>query len=256
MSQYAFFRYFVIPKETNSVASLDSLLGITADTERIVKVRLLEDPQFQFSSSYSRLEDMLPGILQFLSTANKLLGTASGQTASGLHKTFDLQFWQRTEPLKLSIKLLLHNEYNPYGILPTDNNEGSKHNVWNPLNELSSLAILSKLKDGSYKLPGVNLSNMGIIKDALDKGVSPDNTAKTSKIISFEIPGVVYLPVAIVENVSALVSKQKTDTGFPLWAELTLNILTLESANDSMFSPLASSNIEQAQKLKQVFEQT
>lgn len=216
-------------------------------SNKIFDTPLLEDVTIETESSLSSWGELAPA-LNSLKDMLVTVGGASGNLTSGIlniSNAFDLPRWNKTEPVKLSPKLAFYTKTDP------------ELDVYYPMALLQSLNILTKNSNGTYTVPGVHVQNINQILSklndeppkSLQSQASLLNTLATkranlpdekdfennSKLIAVEIPGVIYLPVAMIRACTALYSKQRTESGFPLWGNLEVTITGLYPASDQIF---------------------
>jgi hypothetical protein len=215
-------------------------------SDTIFDAPLLEDVQIELGSNFSSWGELLGSMDKYRQGVNTIFG-ATGQASTGvltIMNAFDLPRWQSTAPAKVQLNLAFYTKNNP----ETD--------VFYPMSLLSSLCILSENNDGSFVLPGINTANIHQYLSELGKSsqapasslssrIATDKTATKlpegdkfknhSKLVSLEIPGVIYLQYAIIRSVQPKYSKQKTQSGYPLWGQIEVSIEGLYPASDVMF---------------------
>lgn len=182
---------------------------------------LMEDPVIEISSRFGSFNETFPKAGEFLDTATILSTSTSGGVGAGLLQTrnlFDIPRWQKTEPPKFVARLIFELKTSP------------TIDIVLPMSNLINYTILT-LEDGKYKVPGISLASMKAFQN--QTGNSP--LSENSKLLSIGIPGVIYLPVAIVERAVPTYSKEITDNGYPLWGQLDLSITGVFPANSDMF---------------------
>lgn len=229
-------------------------LGYDKENGREVIVSpLIEDFQLHIETTFQKPSQMIPASFQRIMGYMHLFQTAGGQTsrAPNILDILDVPVWDKTEPAKFDIKLQFFLEDDAY------------LDVVRPAIGLCSLSMLSpNITDNglfnSFLLPGINFANLsetlrkltsqnsgndkdakkpaGTGKPAGTKIINLKNTS-FAKLIAVEIPGMIYLPVAMVEKADPVFSKEIVDSGYPLWSEVTLSITGLRSANTDMFIP-------------------
>lgn len=202
---------------------------------------LLEDVLIETSSKFTSLNEvvgsLLPVDLSLISTT--IAGTSGGisEAWADITNAFTVPIWSSTEPARLTLRLGFFTKTNP------------KIDVQDPTRILCSQSILSKDPNNPQKFitPGVNLKGLGAISSG---GKNKTNlNINTAKFISFWIPGIVYLPRAIIESSRPTFSRQMVKKGslegvgggtlgeiYPLWSTVELNIVSLYPANDEMFT--------------------
>lgn len=218
---------------------------------------LNEDFNIEARSEYSSFGELLPSgsgdIINYLTASN----AAAGQASTGLlyiHSVIDMKRWTRTNPITINITLKFYTSSNVID------------DVWYPTNLFLSLSVLSRKVENNINLfstPGPNLGSLKTISDTLKgtnsnlliKGSIKETSFSTTealnnsqqkifpqevKLISCLIPGVIYLPIAFVENAVPTYSNKivLTDDGmeFPLWSTLQLQITGITPAMDEMLT--------------------
>lgn len=204
---------------------------------------LVEDLTLNIETSFKKPASLLPSSFQRITELMGLLKTSSGATSRSpnILDVLDVPIWESTEPAKFDVKLQFFLDTNAY------------NDVVRPAIGLVALSMLSprdltQVEQTSFLLPGINFSNLGKVLKGLDtKKTRSEQKTKTlelewqspemAKIVSVEIPGVLYLPAAIIEKASITVSKDISESGFPIWSDVQLSITGLRSANTDMFVP-------------------
>ena len=59
---------------------------------------------------------------------------------------------------------------------------------------------------------------------------------RVAKLVSLEIPGILYLELAVIERAIPTFSKQITDSSYPLWAIVETTFMGVFPADDTMFT--------------------
>lgn len=203
------------------------------NTKYVYKFPLVEDPTLEVGSSFTSFANMIPSLAEL---TNLVVGTTSGLSGSVSTGVLDLQSkidtlrWEKTDPVKVNCTLFFYTKTNP------------KEDVFDQVNLFLNTIVLTK-KGDKYYTPGISLHSLNYIisKDrgksenttessSLAKGATGASNSYTkgaealsdtrSKLFSVEIPGIVYIPVAVLYSVQPIYSKQVTESGYPLWAKL------------------------------------
>lgn len=212
-----------------------------ADGREVLIAPLTEDLNLNIETSYKTPGSLIPPSIGKIVELMGLMKTAGGATSRNpnILDVLDVPIWEKTEPLKFDVKLQFFLDTNSY------------NDVIRPTVGLASLCMLSprnftQSEQSAFLLPGINFSNLTGVLEKLsvtNRGEKREdfqinhNDPSMAKVISIEIPGVIYLPVALVEKAVPTFSKEITESGFPLWAEIQLTIMSLRSANTDMFVP-------------------
>jgi len=233
-------------------------LDESTDPKQIVKP-LIDDISLDIGSTFNRAGSVIPmfGLVEKVDT----LLVAFGGYTTGLKQLGEVQIWERTEPIKFSTKLGFYLETDPV------------KDILIPVKKLAALTVLSRTSKGGLRVPGLSLSSLSfysggktvdsvkggvsnttINKDAstsLIKGLKSDKNeasrkefnadfkalgkeANGPKLISVKIPGIIYLPVAMVLSAKPIFSRKRTVNNMPIWAELEIEISGVRPANSSM----------------------
>lgn len=215
----------------------------------ILILPMAEEISPKIETSFKTPREYFPSIFTQIDDLFKLFSTGSGSRPDGgtLTDFLDVPLWDKTQPLTLDLKFQLFTETDPY------------NDVVRPAMGLTSLNMLSPFPGSQdrFAVPGVSFAS---IKDAFKtengKTVPGDSTKakfkKESKLISLEIPGILYLNYAFIEKADPVFSNDITASGFPLWCDLTLTVKSLRPANTNMFAYSgtigANENLDKASK--------
>ena len=190
------------------------------------KIPIKDNISLEFRTNYKALSDLAGGIVGSGVELFKGVGSATGQL-SGLASYFDLQLWEKTEPMQFQLEALFFTESNSF------------LDVIVPMKSLESLTVLSKDDAGNFRTPGINISNFGTIQKANQNNqVNQEDffnqLKEIGKFVKIDIPGRVKLDVCLLESVTPEYSSETTDDGSPLWGKLDMRFVSLFPANDSM----------------------
>lgn len=194
---------------------------------------LIDDIALEMSTDWTSFTDDLGEVGDIVDYIVKL-GQVGQGTLSGIdlyvQNIMNAKRWKSTSPLRFSIKVLLVTETDP------------KKDVWDKYIKLAGSSILRVDEAGSYHTPGINLSNLAGYRAAgnqKDAQAKKNELLNTGEFISVEIPNIIYLERALLESVKPIISKEKTQSGYPLWISLELTIESLFPANTAMLMAAA-----------------
>jgi len=215
--------------ETNSASQ--GKYSYQNDSTSLMTFPLTDDVNLEIVSEFASMTENIPliGQLTNIMTTMAGLGGSISEGTLNFQNLSNVQRWQRTNPIKLNLNLLLYTE------------ENAKADVYDKMMELISLTILTQDPDNPkrYRVPGLNLSSL---KQSTKKGQKKEAVALgQSKLISVRIPGIIYLPVALMTKAVPTVSKEETDSGYPLWATLNVEITGLYPATDDLLKKESTS---------------
>jgi hypothetical protein len=204
---------------------------------------LIEDINIETASQFQTWGGLVPSLDAGTDMVNNMAaaaGTIRNEFIT-FKNMFDLPRWTKTDPIKFTTKLSFYTKTDP------------KKDVFDKMKYIMSLSILTKNSNQTFTVPGIGARNIGDMlsqgKDAevnslykaAQKSENQYGTAKEtfdykSKIISLEIPGVIYLNYAFITTCQPIISKQKTEKGYPLWGEMNITFSGLFPASDQIFS--------------------
>ena len=230
--------------ETKSDSEIDE------QEREIIILPMAEEISPKIETSFKSPREYFPSIFTEIESLMKLFSTGNGERSQSgnLSDFLDVPLWDKTMPLTLDLKFQLFTETSPY------------NDVMRPAMGLSSLNMLSpmgaKNKDkAKFAVPGISFDSIKGAFKSEKSGISAGDDSKVdirreSKLITLEIPGVLYLNYAFIEKADPVFSNEVTASGFPLWCDLTLTVKSVRPANTNMFAYASnisrSSNAEQA----------
>jgi hypothetical protein len=248
----------------NAVDSVDMVIRMPFSAEEF---------SLNLESSFQSVEEMLPsGIGNAVRTATTIQ-RATGGVSAGFTNLFGFQVWEKTAPIELNLEFMFNTVKSGW------------LDVWAPMASLCGQAILSldvkagtETVDGqdiltftesnTYRTPGVSTQNLGFFQRAKErqdkakgdgaatsktggaaKNTPPktENARQNTKVVSIEIPGLIFLETALIKSAKPTFSKEITESGAPLWGKLDLSIQSVTPANDNL---IFQSAFEQIKKLK------
>lgn len=193
----------------------------------IIEAPILDDITLSAKSNLSKISEVVPIADKVIDFVKKASGTVSNEIGNGvidLINKFDAQKWAGTEPFRVSIKVMLYTQRDPF------------MDVYKKATLLQGQSILSKSSDGlRYITPGASLQTLKAFGSQKGTTQEIEEVLRKSKLVAFEIPGVIYVPLAIVENAVPTFSKEKTESGYPLMASVDLQIVSVYPANTEYF---------------------
>lgn len=194
-------------------------------------VPLNDDVLIDLQSEFQSVGDMIPSDLSNIISLIRKGQGASQSISPELEKLLNIPFWTKTNPLRLNIPLLFYLK------------DDVIKDVFEPAMGLASTSIINII-NGKWQTPGIS------IKDAVDlksnantattaNKLSDIRTNRSSIIISLEIPGMIYLPYAIVYNAKPSFSKDVVrsfidNQYYPIYARVDLEVRSLYPANTNM----------------------
>ncbi len=206
-------------EESGKGKNKSQILSLSSSRSGTISAILVDDITVEYKSSFESFSDVLPQLSDLINAGTTLQASTTGTVNANwlrLTNLFDLPRWKRTDPIRLTLKIVFFTKDNPF------------KDVWEPIKKLVALTILTKdLASSSWIVPGISLATASDFSKA--KGKKSPYSPK-SKLISFEIPGIIYIPVAMVESAVPTYSSEETESGYPLWGSLDLSILSIYPA--------------------------
>mgnify|MGYP001178146075 CR=1 FL=1 len=200
--------------------------SINRDTKtEIIEVSLTSDISIDAQSEWQHASEFVPDFFQRIISLTRVFSAASGSANVGwtdfLNK-LDAPMWKNTSPVKVQVQLGFYTKTDSY------------KDVVKPVTEIVGLTILSKDPNNPdrYILPGINLQNFSRFSS---NASAANATSRDMKLISLEIPGIIYLPVALVESAKPTFSKEVTESSYPLWATIDTSFMGVAPASTDMF---------------------
>lgn len=186
-----------------------------SEQREVYELPLTEDISPQIESNFESIKDYMGSFLSGILDKVKTTTTATGGYSKQIETLYSVQLWKETKPVTLNMTCSLYVKNSPFD------------DVFLPYYALTSQCIPSQTFDGSgrFVVPGINLMNY---QRAVSEGKtsSPDE----AKIVSVEIPGVIYLEKAYVFKAQPTISQYRTESGIPLYIDLDLEIHSIRPA--------------------------
>lgn len=210
-----------------------------------IQAPIIDDFPIEAVSEFATFGELVPimDLLVTLGTAFSAGGNTTSKTAVLARSVIDAPRWTKTNPIKITTDLHFYTE------------TSAEENVVNKVNTLMGLHVLSRGEQGRIRIPGFNAKNIKDISAVLsDKSASASSKKSAAAlqanfkeqfgttdaeellkniqdvVISVLIPGVVYLPFAYIHAVQPTYSKFRTSEGYPLWATVNVQIVSLVPA--------------------------
>lgn len=241
-----------------------------------IQLDILEDFTYELKSSFQSYKDALGevsslagnilGFFDKLNTANAL-----GSTTTNGAELMKVQVWKETEPFRMNFKFSLQTKTDPFIDVYLPAILLSSQTILSPV-----VGEVSGKTEGNKKLafrtPGVNqqklsgsgedktyaYTNRNASSKVLDtfailvrdiQPISQTGIAGSTKKVSDteyrpdesilgEYNPLLSIDYAFIETAKPTWSKERTESGIPLWCELELTVQSVFSANDTMFSYL------------------
>lgn len=179
-----------------------------------------------YETEFGSFAELVPSAGDLIDKGIALLSSPGSISSSvlSLKNMFSVQKWQNTKPPKVNVKLHFYVKTNP------------KKDIGLEMQELINLHILTRSQGDKerFDVPGISLSSL---KQA-QSGGSDKKIALSGKFCSIKIPGILYLPVAMVTVAQPTYSTERTESGYPLWAVLDIEFMGLFPASPDFYDNL------------------
>ena len=207
--------------------------------DQLLEFPLLDDVVLEAGTEWTSFTEDLGDVADIVTTIGKI-STASGggdEFTLGVLNIFDAKRWKKTLPFRFSVRIPLYTKTDP------------KKDVFDVYKALLGYTILYKAGEGDYRLPGINLSNVDkyLAAEKKEKGSGrslKDTFLEKGRFVSVEIPGVIYLENALIESVRPTISKEVTESRYPLWMSLDITFEGLFPANSGDLDMVDGSRIK------------
>lgn len=189
------------------------------DSSKAYSYHLTKDPMFEMDWESTSFSEVVPEFKNILDTAVGFSAGVGGEVGTGMvefQNLFDIKRWKKSNPVGIAIDIQLFSK--------TD----AEKDVHDKSLFLMNYTMLTK-EGNNYIVPGISLSSISEFQS------NTGGFSSKAKIISLWIPGMIYLPRAIILRAQPTFSRERTKKGFPLWAELNLQIESINPANSEFF---------------------
>ena len=197
---------------------------LASNAEYPLDFPLLDDVVLEAGSEWTSFTEDLGWVGEAVTTMvkiNALYGNI-GAFSVGVQNVMEAARWKKTNPFRFSVRIPLYTKTDP------------RTDVYAVYKALMGYTILKKNTNSeSYSVPGINLANIA-------NYINSKETDKTQllldsgRFVSVDIPGVIYLQRAIIESIRPTISKEVTESGYPLWMLLEVTFVSLFPANTEM----------------------
>jgi len=223
---------------------INKVVGHNPVIDETMVFPLFEDLKMEVGSTMSSFADMFHGISDMINLGSGYFAGATGTTTTGIQNLtniFDVPRWQKTNPLKFNVTL-------PFFTI-----QDAVYDVYDPMVRIMNLTILSKVGgkgSQTWSVPGfsaatINQTFKGAGKDSKSIAEASSTAAKYSsksaKLVAIKIPGIMTIPLAIIESAHPTWSKQVVSINngagvSPLWGKLDCSIIGIYPALSSDFN--------------------
>jgi hypothetical protein len=179
---------------------------------------LRDDVKMQVGTEFQSFSDGTPvaSILDSVQSLTSKVGVGLG----GLAKFSNIKAWKKTDPLKIALTMRFDTE------------NSAKYDVYLPAMALLGYTIPEETPDGLLKTPGANLFDLiEKVKSSGAEGVEQlKGVADGNRTVSLLIGGWFYVSEAVLLKAEPTFSKNVTESGYPLWAEVNIELESLQTA--------------------------
>lgn len=210
---------------------------------------LQEDIRIEATSEIASWADVIPS-LDLLEKFTTLTVASTGSVSKGLLNLTNMANaprWQKTNPIQITATLGFYLVDNPL------------KNIYAPMKKLIGLSILSttgKKENTKIIPPGLFLPAASAAGGDASEGSAQFHSAK---LIAVKIPGIIFLPAAMIVQAIPTYSKHITESGYPLWGTIELTITGLFpafeehfNADDELGDPMKRGNSNLVKNIKNI----
>ena len=232
------------PKGTKGNSTV-TLGGVGKD--QLLEFPLLDDVVLEAGTEWSSFTEDLGDVADIVRDIGSI-STASGSAGEftlGVLNIFDAKRWKKTLPFRFSVRIPLYTKTDP------------KKDVFDIYKALLGYTILYKVDtvgEKGYKLPGINLANVDKYVKTSKADRRTSDLISSGRFVSVEIPGVIYLENALIESVRPTISKEVTESRYPLWMSLEITFEGLFPANTGALDMVDGSPIKSSFASKKSFK--
>lgn len=198
---------------------------------------VVDDVQLEVSSNFSSFANDVPGIASIVGFITTLSATG-GKASTGLTNMQTLLHaprWESTEPLRVTLKLAFFSQFD------------AKTDVYDKIMKLTEYTVLKfDRQTNRFSLPGISLAASKAWKTRTQQVQNNQlpQIAENARLVSVQVPGMFYIPLAMVEKAAPIFSKEKTMSGYPLWGMLDLTVRSTQPAHSEMFQDVGSLKLQ------------
>lgn len=208
-----------------------------------IKIFPLVDSEIviNYETEWASFAELVPSISSAVDKTSSIFsaGGTTGGLLLGLKNAFAIQKWQNTKPPRVNVKLHFYVKNNPI------------KDIGQEMKDLINLHILTRSETSNdvFDVPGISLST---INEAMDSNQKDKNVVLKGKFCSIKIPGMIFLPVAMVTQCQPTYSTERTASGYPLWAILDIEFTGLFPATPDFYDNMPGvSGIQTAEQNEQ-----
>lgn len=204
---------------------------VNDEANYIIDAPLQEDVNWDIQTNYQDTGDLFPSGFDQIIGLLKTNAQISKSASKPLEDIMSQPIWNKTEPLRISTSLVFYTKTDPY------------EDVMLPAISLCSLNVV-RTRGNSYGVPGITfedakiLSNNSQSADFLGDKKYEALFAKesSSTVCSVRIPGVIFMPIALILASKPIFSKEVTldklsNIVYPLWAKVDIEIRSITPAS-------------------------
>lgn len=208
---------------------LSLMRGGTSVTGGIPMI-LEEDITLSLSSSFGKLVDVNnnPWVTALGMEAGRLMGTGF----SGQVKQFGFQVWESTDPLSFQPTVTFHMGIN--------NQWDAYREVYEPAMRLAGLPLPA---EGASAGSITNLQPPGPPASSLFQELDDQGYGGRYQPISMQIARILYVNMVIVKKAEPTFSSEVDESGNPMWAKVSLDIQSVNTATVEMIQSRTSEDI-------------
>lgn len=201
-----------------------------------IEAPIQEDFSIEANTEFTSFADLAGSISSLVDLANVASTTGGTVSRAGLmlRSIIDAQHWSKTNPVKINLDMFFYTKAD------------AQLDVVDKVNSLLALHLLRHdPKTNRILVPGINAKMIADMEKEI-KGIEKERSIEkkevlsksaydkilnvTSSFFSVIIPGVIYLENAFMFSVKPTYSKQVTEGGYPLWAQVNVEVCGIAPA--------------------------
>lgn len=189
---------------------------------------LHDEIQMDIGSEFGSIgEDLgeITNLIQFVTKWSTNFSGKQGEGMANLQNMLDAPRWNKTKPVSIQFSLYFYTKTK------------AEDDVYGEMMKWMEYCILSyEPGTKAFKVPGFSLANASNFTNAatgeinaasqaqINKAIKDNKISTSSKLIQVFIPGVIYLYPALVMQAQPTFSKEVTESNFPLWGKLDMQV--------------------------------
>lgn len=204
----------------------------------LIQTHLRENVNLLANTTFQSLIEMSP-IGSALETLSGATSAVFGQALGGVAKYMQMETWKSTDPLSFGLTLHFDTDMNP------------RNDVFLPTIALFAYTVPEENRNKILKTPGPNIlallsKSNSMNTDKVNLAGTTVSSSSEDRLVSILIGGWLYLTQVVLVKAEPTFSKDLTESGYPLWSELTCEFKALRTCTVDHLTGLADDAQSQA----------